>query len=626
MLASHTEWKTLERGSRPARAASWLRAGSAVAACLGLITAAQAGAGIATPPIPGGGSLPLLSTPAPFIPAHHFSGASPTGEDVHGFATIGFIQDATVDTDNKRCPEVSNPRQWGGTARVNDIAITIPCNMIVQFPANTLSWADMLNPNLISSTQSPPALLTLAAPPSGARFSFPSTEITIDGNVIAGEHVAGLVFISQQSLNAGIGYITHFDYPNGVIYVGNSPKGPDKARLQINDPKITADNTYPGDPAIGTGRYSAGQTPDSRFSVDQQNATIHAFTGYPMCVPRTDPAAGDDPRCPKQNRPLANACRNFSDAGVILPTGRELAPPGSGQTFCSGFVMKAPFGTVATGAIPGGFIAGPTEPDSRQQAPLEIGDYILWSGTLLKGDGLGPDKSDTISVNTINANVGIFTQPGSLPVYLMIGNFSVSAESPLLFGAIPQEPVNRLFIEAFVTDVTSIVDVYFVDFDPNQALASPAASQRWLTPASMTGGIGAVGSNGQLINGGITTQFSGLTPGRVRMQAVKSVPFILASPTRNMRVVARSLCDPANINSTATPIGAAANAPKIPCLQSSQAANGLYTGQYMAPVFNFIFPENAVPGDPRVPYDFWDFGFLVFGEGPGTGPLSPKPW
>jgi hypothetical protein len=38
------------------------------------------------------------------------------------------------------------------------------------------------------------------------------------------------------------------------------------------------------------------QSPDARFSVDDQNPTVHAGTGYPMCVPRTDPATADDPQ------------------------------------------------------------------------------------------------------------------------------------------------------------------------------------------------------------------------------------------------------------------------------------------------------------------------------------------
>ena len=62
------------------------------------------------------------------------------------------------------------------------------------------------------------------------------------------------------------------------------------------------------------------------------------------------------------------------------------------------------------------------------------------------------------------------------------------------------------------------------------------------------------------------------------------------------------------------------------------AANGLSTGQYTAPVFEFLFLENVKPGDSVVPNDLWHLGFLRYGEGaadpisPATGPLSPTPW
>jgi hypothetical protein len=56
-----------------------------------------------------------------------------------------------------------------------------------------------------------------------------------------------------------------------------------------------------------------------------------------------------------------------------------------------------------------------------------------------------------------------------------------------------------------------------------------------------------------------------------------------------------------------------------------QAANGLSTGQYVAPEFAFIFPENTQKGEPLVPNDFWHLGFLINREGPGTGPLTPAP-
>lgn len=615
----------------------------AVASCL-LLTSGDANAagGTATPPAPGTGTPPALATQAPPVPNPVFS--APMGQ-IHGFTTVGFIQNATVSGAN--CPSL-DPAQWGGTAVINGLTITIPCNTILQMPAATFTWADLFNPAKFKSAITPPADLSL--PTSGGTFgngtfAFPSTEIRIDGNIVAGQYIAGLVYISQQSLNSGTGYITGFDYPKGVIFVGKTPGGPATARLQLND---------------ANGRFSAGQSPDSRFNVDDQNPTIHAITGYPMCVPRTDPATADDPLCPQRNRPTVdvngNGCRNFSAAGFILPTGRELAPPVPGQKYCTAFVMKAPPGTPVSASLPAFNIATPAEPDSRQQAPFEIGDLITWSGTLLEGSADGPNGTDTIAVHTINANLGIYTHPGTLPVYLALGEFSVSAdapstvlieverepvgggavggvgagagagEAPPTFNGIPQEAHDRLVLDAFVTDVTSIVDIYLVDRDP----VTGEETQRWVSPATMTGGVGSVGSNGTFIDGGITTQLSGAVPGRVRERANKATPGILVSPTRNIRVVARSLCDPANINGTAPliGIGGAPVSPisMVPCLKRAPAANGLFTGQYEAPEFTFIFPENVVAGDPVVPYNLWSFGFLVNGEGPGTGPLIPTPW
>jgi hypothetical protein len=71
------------------------------------------------------------------------------------------------------------------------------------------------------------------------------------------------------------------------------------------------------------------------------------------------------------------------------------------------------------------------------------------------------------------------------------------------------------------------------------------------------------------------------------------------------------------------------------CFKSAPTvANGLVAGQYVAPVFEFIFPENVKPGDAIVPNDLWHLGFLRFGEGsttqsdvgPSVGPLTPAPW
>jgi hypothetical protein len=432
-------------------------------------------------------------------------------------------------------------------------------------------------------------LFDISATPSSSVFKYPSTEISITGNIVAGEHRAGLVLVSQQSLNGSTGYITRIDYSTGAIFVGGKAGGPDRARLVINDPN---------------GRFGRAQSPDERFSVDDENPTIKASTGYPMCVPRTDPAVADDALCPQRNRPKAAAgCRNFLQAGVVSPAGWEISPPPAGQTYCSAFVMEDP-NSLAVTAI------GSTRPNAKQQAPFEVGDYIAYQGTLLR-NGSGVGGGDTISVHTIEANVGIFTQPHTLPVYLAIGEFGVGADTTATaINGVPQESQDRIFLEASVTDVTSVVDIYLVDIDP----ITGAESQRWITPESMTGGITPGTAP---YGGGITTQLIGPQPGRARIRANKATPGILVSPTRYVRVVARQLCTPDHVNDLIA---------GVPCLQTAPAANGLFAGQYLAPTFEYIFPENVVAGDAVVPYNLWDLGFLTNGEGPGTGGLIPRPW
>ncbi len=528
-------------------------------------------------------------TPPPVVPTPVFTAPL---TDIQGFTAIGFIQDARVD--KAECPDLPR-RQWGGTATINGIKMTIPCNSIVQMPAATFTWAELF-PVASNNASAQPVSLSLNDQSNSGTFAYPSNEIRVEGNIVAGRHIAGLVYISQQSLNTGAGVITGFDPESGVILVGNSASSPAKVRLQLNDVK---------------GRFSKGQSPDERFNVDDANPTIRSATGYPMCVPRTDPSVADDPLCPQRNRPkVETGCRSIRAAGVALPLGRDFAAPAPGQVYCSGFVMGNPAN------------AGPREPSAMLQAPFEIGDYITYSGTLLKGDRKGPNGSDTISAHTVVANVGIFTEPGTLPSYIAIGEFRISSFTPTpIRNGIVQEEQDRIILEAFTTDLYSIIDIYLVDVHPTTG----EETQRWITPASMTSGVGAIGSNGHLITGGITTQRVGPVPGRVRLQATRAVPGILTSPTRYMRVVARSLCDPANINATA-PVAGSASTAEVQCLKRAPAANGLFAGQYLAPVNEFIFPENVLPGDLPVPMNFWDLGFLATGEGPGTGPLMPTPW
>jgi hypothetical protein len=57
---------------------------------------------------------------------------------------------------------------------------------------------------------------------------------------------------------------------------------------------------------------------------------------------------------------------------------------------------------------------------------------------------------------------------------------------------------------------------------------------------------------------------------------------------------------------------------RVPNGVKDNVANGLTSGQYVAPVGEGIFAENTFFGDPLVPFNFHRFDFL----GQGSGPLS----
>ncbi|MEO8518683.1 MAG: fibronectin type III domain-containing protein [Dermatophilaceae bacterium] len=549
----------------------------------------------------GGTAKPPPGAVAPFVTATLPDPViSVNPATIHGFDDTGFIQGATVDTTNANCPNTpaDQPSRFGGTLTLNHGPIVIPCNLVIQLPANTMTWADFVKG---------PAAPDLSLGSLALGGAAPSFEMSAVGNLVGGRRIAALLYASQQSLNGSTGIITAIDYATGDLKV-DTGDGAKPAIVQINDPK---------------GRFGRAQSPDPRFSVDDANPTIHAGTGYPMCVPRTDPATADDALCPQANRPKPSAsgqCRNFSVAGIALPVSGELTAS-VGLPYCSQFVMPSVAGRSAT------------DPDPRQQAPFEVGDAITFSGTLIPATSSAPEY---ISAHTIEANLGIYTMPNTQPSYLAIGDFGVGSADPsaVSINGFAVETQDRIFLESETTDVKTPVDIYMQDVNP----VTGEIRNRWVTPFAMTGEQnGPLQADGVTpIGGGITTQNAGPQPQRARLRATKAPIGLLSQPTRTVRVAVRSLCVPQ------APVNDAAGNPVLTsldtCLNKSdstnQVANGLAAGQYFAPTFEFIFPENVKPGDLLVPFDFWHLPFLRYGEGattqsdigPAVGPLEPTPW
>jgi hypothetical protein len=566
------------------------------------------------------------TTPAPAVPAQ--------------FDVVGYMKNAIVDPSVCEGSGSLDKRLYGGRVTVNGIEIIIPCNTILQMPATSLTWAELIDPNLTpADTKSETGLaLDDKGPTQGFpklpnqpdTLPLPAYEIHIQGNIIKGKHIAGLVFISQQSLNAGQGYIKSIDYANGELCVssGTPANGfqgqtetspvcaPPDARVRINDPvgRFGLRHGGPGCKIQGTCDIEESQY-DPRFTADTDNPTVHSATGFPMCIPRAFPfgSEGDtDALCPQQNRPKQGAgiaCANLPVAnGIAFP-----AFPAQKDGYCHSFVMNplptdqvpppGPCGTIIDSSGASNVIPCTTRPD--RQAPFEIGDYIDYSGTLLVDSNLANPAYASpyyISAHTINAHVGIYTYPGTKPVYVMIESL-LTGTNGLPLNNIPQEVTSRMKMVGFTTDPSSMIDIFAMDIDKQNG----AITERLL---------GSVNPSGPPVLGrGVFFPLSGsFTP-----------------PTRNVRIVSRTLCKSKTQPCFIPPAYLDPNNP------AGKYANGLVAGQYNAPNFEYIFAENLFLGDPVLPNNFQDLPFLACGSGPLTtvtagsnspivGPLDPAPW
>ncbi|MCX7084408.1 MAG: hypothetical protein NTY69_02615 [Methylococcales bacterium] len=561
--------------------------------------------------------------------------AVPTQFDING-----HIQNAVLD--HSVCPNSAalDKRLWGGRVTVNGVEIIIPCNTILQMPATSLTWAELfiLAPVSVDTWPGSSGLALDDIIMKSSLLPIPAYEIHIQGNIVndsatgTTKHIAGLVFISQQALNLGQGYIKSIDYNSGELCVSSGlPNTGLQGQATPNPPCLSPDSRVRINDAIGRfglihggpGCKSQGTCDveeshyDQRFTADTDNPTIHAATGFPMCIPRAYPfgATGDtDALCPQQNRPKQGGsakCTNIPVAnGVIFP-----AFPAQKDGYCHSFVMDplptnpmAPPGTCGTLPDPnGGYILNPCVTRADLQAPFEIGDYIDYSGTLLVDANALLTNTNAapyyVSAHTINAHVGIYTYPGTKPVYVMIESL-LAGTNALPIQNIPQEVTSRIKVEGFTTDPSTPVDIFAMDVDKTNGL---------VTERLLTSGVNPSGPP---------------VIGRVRFVPAAGN---FTPPTRNMRIVSRTLC-----NSRTMPcfMPQAYLDPKNP---AGKYANGLVAGQYNAPNFEYIFPENLFLGDPVLPNNFQDLAFLACGSGPlttitaGTNSpivdvLDPPPW
>jgi hypothetical protein len=471
------------------------------------------------------------------------------------FDLTGFIQEATLD------PACAANAHCGGTLKVNGHVVVVPKETIVILPANALTWQELF-------AQAPAPYTGAATGMALADVPAPLTtyEVHAVGNRVLGGpagadlYIAGMLNISQQGLNSGAGFINFIDYALGELRVGGILNDPTTgARVRINDPAV---------PGGTTGRYGRAATPDRRFMVDQDNPTIAAATGFPMCFPRVAPsnvigAPETDPLCPQANRPAG--------ASII-----QMNTPGTGF------------------------------PDPSLQVPLEVGDYVTFAGTLVTDNATTPTTGPWpatgtagtyISAHTIVDNIAVYTWPGTNPAYVAIEVSIIGTGGLTVIGA--GEAVIRTRFEGMTTDPSRNIHLYGIDLDP-------------LTGASTDRDWGTIGVDPGAPAGAVKGRWRFRPPCTVPVATDKSCTpppgNTFLPPTREVRAVIEGAWVPG---------------------QTTAFANGIVAGQYHAPIAEYIFPEN-LPGTPIVPNNFNTIAFLAQGgytssAGTLAGQLNPWP-
>ncbi|MFZ2199144.1 MAG: hypothetical protein WAV13_15510, partial [Thermodesulfovibrionales bacterium] len=453
---------------------------------------------------------------------------------------------------------------------VNGIKMVVPCNTILQMPAASFTWAHLFDP-AISAPINP---LNSVPPAQGAGQTglslsdaparFPSFDVRVIGNIVPDpastpeaplpdRYIIGLIVpISQQGLNRSSGLISFIDYATGAFRVGGLPQDPNctsgpgggpfcsGALVQINDP---------------VGRFGLAHSHDPRFTSDTNNPTVRAFSGYPLCIPRVAPPA-IDPLCPITNRPL-NGDPNFP-ADPFLAIGAPLRY----------FDMPAP-------GTPGIDPEHPIVTDPTQQVPLTVGDWVDYSGTLVKLNPAGAnDHTNTyISIHTLDAQLGIYTAPSVPPSYIGAEAFLIGTGGQINPN-INTEITTRIRITGSASDPLRNINVYAKDVNP----CTGKITERFLFSSTPLNGIGNARGH-----------FNTALPGGSFMP-----------PTREVRARYSNL-----------------TAETVPTV-----ANGLKGGQFDLPNFEFISAATITRGQPVVPFNFQDMPILVLGSGPLNGDLG----
>ncbi len=331
------------------------------------------------------------------------------------------------------------------------------------------------------------------------------------------------------------------------------------------------------------GKYVAGWVSISQLELNSGSGFIHSIdyaTGALFVGPQGGPAVAkvriNDPRGsygkPNSAKGVGSAMddRFAADPGnapIVSQTGFPMCIPSTaaGDTDCP--LTNRGQGEVERRFTCGPVAVDPTAParptcDPSKKAPLVVGDYITYAGMVTEE---APGQR-FIAAHAVSSLTGIYTSPGANPAYVLIEEAIIGTlGAPFPAPNDNQEETSRFRIVGFTTDPTRRVDVFVMDTVPGD----PSELERRLTT--------------------LDPQRAGQI-GRIRTTLSAKANFLPI--TRDVRI-------------------------RIEGHTTVKVANGLDSGQYTAPVGEYIYPENTRWGVPAYPISvpFENFCFLRNGGG-----------
>ena len=312
--------------------------------------------------------------------------------------------------------------------------VTIPRNLLADLPANRLTMQQLLAgapAGCVVRGETGLAKTDVCNSSGTGAIATIEANRTPGGNVIAGD-----VFL-QKGTELISGTVSFIDHADGYFRINGTPGDPDTGvMVRLNDPTTR----YSSQMGLGCAAGSENCSPDSRFTGDPDNYTQTFSTGYPLCIPSTQP-------------------RTFTDTLDVNGNGdttetltAQAAADGTGDPLC-------PDANRAT------LVAR----DSRRFAPLQLNDDVTVQGNFETVGGVHFLSAWSTMIGRALSTSGAADQPD----YMVLNEMSMDAAGFDLNRA------RDLFIGA-TTEATSDVVIWSLHRDPatNDAHEFPLATVR----------------------------------------------------------------------------------------------------------------------------------------------------